>query len=128
MNIRMKIELDHGRQDINRITSYTDDCLYINEKRISRSCIITAREIIQDWSPVSVTDIRPAHFDPVLALQPEIILLGTGSELIIPDMEVCAHIQGRNIGFEFMDSGAAIRSYNILISEDRNVALALLVS
>jgi uncharacterized protein len=43
-------------------------------------------------------------------------------------MELCAYIQGKNIGFEFMYNGAAIRSYNILISEERNVAVALLLS
>lgn len=124
----MKIELESGLQDKNRISRYSVGRIEVNNVSIDRSCIITANDIIYTWRPASGDDVCREDFDPVIALQPEIILFGTGSRIIIPPMELCAYVQERRIGFEFMDNGAAIRSYNILISEDRDVALALILS
>ncbi|MDX1519504.1 MAG: MTH938/NDUFAF3 family protein [Gammaproteobacteria bacterium] len=124
----MKIELEPDLRNQNTITAYSEGRIFIHDTCIESSCIITAQQIIHDWQPVSIDDIRCPDFDAVIALEPEIILLGTGTRAAIPPMEICAYIQGKNIGFEFMDSGAAIRSYNILLREDRKVALALLLS
>ncbi len=124
----MKIELDTNLPGKNRISAYSAGRIYINDLCIDTSCVVTADHLLTDWQVTSVDEIRCEDFDPVIDLNPEIILLGTGGQPVIPAMEICAYIQGKSIGFEFMESGAAIRSYNILISEDRNVALALLLS
>lgn len=124
----MKIELDSDLRNKNRISAYTEDRIYINDKYIETSCVITADHILHPWQVSTVDTIGISDLDPVMEQKPEIILLGTGKNIVIPPMEICAYIEGKNIGFEYMDTGAAIRSYNILLSEDRNVALALFLS
>ena len=124
----MKIELESDLQDKNRISAYTEGCIYIRYECIDASCVITADTIIYTWKPASSESLECADFEPIIELKPEIILLGTGTDLVIPPAELCAYIQGKKIGFEFMLSGAAIRSYNILLGENRKVALALILS
>jgi len=124
----MKIELDPNLRNKNRISAYSEDRIYINDKCIETNCVITADHILCPWQASTVDTIEISDLDPVLEQKPEIILLGTGTNIVIPPMEICAYIQGKNIGFEFMVTGAAIRSYNILLSEDRNVALVLFLS
>ncbi|WP_319532137.1 MTH938/NDUFAF3 family protein [uncultured Cohaesibacter sp.] len=56
----------------------------------------------------------------------EILLLGTGKFLTLPDPEFSAAIRAQGIKLDIMDTGAAVRTLNILLSEDRAVAAALL--
>lgn len=62
----------------------------------------------------------------VLAWRPDILLLGTGSTLIIPAQKLLGSLMARQIGVEFMDSGAACRTFHVLSAEQRNVAAVIL--
>ncbi len=55
------------------------------------------------------------------------MILGTGSKQRMPPLELFADFAARRIGLEVMDTGAACRTYNLLLSEFREVALALIV-
>lgn len=125
----MKIELDTDKQTVNRITAYTDKTVTLNNTVvINNNCVISANNILEDWCVKSIDDMQTGNFDDVISLEPEIILLGTGRESCIPRAEICAYLHEKRIGFEFMQSGAAIRSYNVLLGESRKVALALILS
>ena len=54
-------------------------------------------------------------------------MLGTGATHRFPAAELMAAIMGRNIGLEVMDTPAACCTFNVLISEDRNVVAALII-
>nr|WP_096176487.1 MTH938/NDUFAF3 family protein [Cohaesibacter sp. ES.047] len=56
----------------------------------------------------------------------EILLIGTGKTLTPPDPALCSAIRAEGIKLDIMDTGAAVRTLNILLSEDRAVAAALL--
>ena len=56
----------------------------------------------------------------------EILLIGTGKQLALLDPEVKTAIREQGIKLDIMDTGAAVRTLNILLSEDRAVAAALL--
>ncbi len=60
-------------------------------------------------------------------MAPEIVLLGTGETQRFPDTAVLGAILARGIGVEVMANGAACRTYNVLVSEDRKVAVALVL-
>jgi uncharacterized protein len=60
-------------------------------------------------------------------LCPELLILGTGRRQRFPRAELLAPLAEAGIGWEVMDTGAACRTYNILMSEGRNVAAALLM-
>jgi uncharacterized protein len=100
----------------------------VREHVIRSSAILTASEIVFDWPPGSVEDLQLDHLQPVLALKPQIILLGTGERLVFPAPAIGAAVQAAGIGFEVMDTRAACRTYNVLVQEGRRVAAALIVS
>jgi uncharacterized protein len=57
--------------------------------------------------------------------EPQFLLLGTGTKQIFPDARLRAVFLERHIGFDVMDTGAAARTYNVLLAEGRPVMAAL---
>jgi len=99
----------------------------VGQQSYRRSLILTPERVIPDWRPRWYEEITEQDFDVVLSLQPEIILLGTGSTLCFPPAKLIARILATGTGFEVMDTAAACRTYNILLSEKRKVIAALLL-
>jgi uncharacterized protein len=122
----MKIELDIQTAG-NRIQSYAAGSITVNETIYTASLLLAPDRLIADWPPQTFADLAPQHLATVAALQPEIVLLGTGRILRFPDDQILAPLIDNDIGYEIMDTGAACRSYNILMSEGRRVVAALLM-
>jgi uncharacterized protein len=80
------------------------------------------------WSATAAADFCLADFEFVLSsLEPPItLLLGTGTEQVWPSPEIYEAFAKANIGLEPMSTGAAARTYNILVAEKRRIAAALL--
>jgi len=123
----MKIELDSSLTHPYRINSYEQGSVVIGEERFFSSLIITPAIVINNWPPQSYKDIATHHLEQIIEMKPELILLGTGCKQHFPDTDLFLNTAKLNIGFEVMDTGAACRSYNILLQEGRNVAAALLM-
>ena len=90
------------------------------------SLIVTAEQILTDWAPSSFTDLRLEHLEALLALEPEVALLGTGETHAVLERELLAELYGRGIGLEVMTTDAACRTFNILVADGRRVAAGLL--
>jgi uncharacterized protein len=60
-------------------------------------------------------------------LQPEVVLIGTGQRQVFPAPAFGAQFLRAGIGFEVMDTGAACRTFNVLVSEQRLVVALLIV-
>ncbi|MBI2225497.1 MAG: hypothetical protein HYU44_11240, partial [Betaproteobacteria bacterium] len=71
--------------------------------------------------------LAASHFEFLLALKPEIVLLGTGAMLRFPSPALSRCLTEAHVGLEVMDTNAACRTYNILAAEGRNVAIAILL-
>lgn len=99
----------------------------VNETRLTRSFFLTATDLVEDWAPRDVAALTPADLDPLLALQPALVLLGTGSRLRFPSPEVMAACLTRGIGFEAMDNAAAARTFTVLAGEERRVVAGFLL-
>ncbi len=56
----------------------------------------------------------------------ELLLLGLGRRMVPVPAELRAALRQSGIAVEPMDTGAACRTYNVLLAEDRRVAAALL--
>jgi len=123
----MKIELDTISRDQYRIESYSNDTVVINGTGYSSSLIISPKKLVTGWQVSAFTDLAAQHIDTITELEPEIIILGTGKKVRFPDPQIIAGIFSRDIGFEVMDTGAACRCYNLLVSEDRRVAAGLII-
>lgn len=94
---------------------------------MTRSAIVSAHRLIEDWQPQHLGELRSEHFDELVALKPEIVLIGSGAHQRWPDIGLIRRLQQQGIGVEVMDTGAACRTFNILIAERRNVVAALLL-
>lgn len=109
------------------ITAYAEKSVSINGKSFSQSLIITKTELNENWNVHAIEALQADHIDQILAFKPELIIIGTGDKLIFPAVEVYAGIIEQGLGVDFMDTRAACRTYNILMSESRHVVAGLIL-
>jgi uncharacterized protein len=112
---------------INLIRSYSSEEVRVGETVIRSSCLVMADRIVADWRPQTVAQLVAADMEAIVAMQPEVVVLGSGPRQEFPEPEILSAILSRGIGCEVMDTGAACRTYNILASEGRSVVAALLL-
>lgn len=98
------------------------------EVTLTQGFIITPTRLLRDWSPAHATELTATHIMWIAEqFESELVLLGTGAELIFPDMAVLAPLYERRIGVEVMSSDAACRTFNILCEEGRQVTAAIML-
>ncbi len=122
----MKLHLTHPEGN-NLISGYGPGWVEINLIRYSSSLIVLPGLLVQDWQVDNFESLQPAHFEALAGLDPEIVLLGTGAKLRFPHPGLSRCLIDIGVGMECMDTGGACRTYNILMSEGRKVAAALIV-
>lgn len=89
------------------------------------SAVLLTVEAHCGWEPPLLDALDLTTLEPLIAMRPEFILLGTGATLKRPPVALTAALEARNIGLEPMDSRAAARGWGVLRSEGRQVAAAL---
>ena len=99
----------------------------VNERRLVASFILSPMVLIDAWRPRSIAELVPEDMEPVLALNPSVVLLGSGATLRFPSAAVMAACLTRGIGIEVMDNAAAARTFNVLATEARKVVAAFLL-
>jgi uncharacterized protein len=99
----------------------------INDQPVCSSCIVTPNKLL-DWPLTNMADIGKEHLRPLMELELEIVLFGSGNRQQFPNMRCLLALSDRGIGFEVMDTHAACRTYNILMAEGRAVATALIIN
>jgi uncharacterized protein len=123
----MKLTLE-GSSRLNLIRAYSAAEIRVGEQSLHASCIITADKLITEWEPRSYAELALPHLETILALNPELVLLGTGAAQRFPAAAIRSAFMARGVGLEVMDLGAACRTYNILVQEERRVAAALFLT
>src|SRR5437868_11350654 len=93
----MKFTLEASSR-INLIRSYSSHEIRIGEQHLRASCIVTADKLVTDWAPASFAELRLEHLEAILALQPELVLLGTGPTQRFPPAEIRAALAARGVG------------------------------
>lgn len=81
------------------------------------------------WVPWNVTAHPPwtaQHFEQILALGPELVIFGSGARLIFPAPSALRPLYEARVGIETMDTAAACRTFNVLVTEGRRAVAALL--
>lgn len=122
----MKLHLS-GLSGQNLFTGYGAGYVMVNQTRHQHSLIVLPDHVIENWPPQTFEQLAVEHFEHLLPLQPEMVLLGTGATLRFPHPSLTKTLLAARIGVEVMDTGAACRTYNILTGEGRRVAAALLL-
>ncbi|MGB5209743.1 MAG: Mth938-like domain-containing protein [Gammaproteobacteria bacterium] len=123
---QMRFSLDQA-PGAKLVSAWRPGEIRVGENRYRESIVLRPGADPLPW-PVTNSDMLT--FDslaPALESGPDVLLLGTGSGLVFPDPAVYARVLAQGVGMEVMDTGAACRTYNILIAEDRTVVAALIV-
>jgi uncharacterized protein len=109
------------------VRAYAAGLIRIADTDYRSSLILSPERVIQGWAPPAAERMQPSDLQPVWALEPELVVLGTGRVQRFPPVEVWTTVTRRGVGLEIMDTGAACRTYNILMSEGRRVVAALIM-
>ena len=113
--------------DSHIIQSYNNNAIMIGGRIFNSSFIVSRSTLIENWPLSEISQLESAHLQPILDMKPEVILIGTGLKLIFPAPNSYSSVINQGVGIEFMDSGAACRTYNVLASEKRNVIAAIIL-
>ena len=111
---------------INLFTAYGEGYVAVNHEKHEQNLILLPDSLRPGWSTATVETLGEADMQTLLGLGVEIVLLGTGSRLRFPAGALMRPFAPAGIGLEVMDLQAACRTYNLLASEGRQVAAALL--
>lgn len=109
------------------IRAYEPGQITINEDHYDSSLIVNANRLISDWPPHTTDDLEQSHWQPLLELKPELVIIGSGTQFKLLPAALLAPLYEHKISVECMDTGAACRTFMALVSEGRNVAAALLI-
>ena len=94
-------------------------------KEAWREPILLSPQEVRPWPVQTNESVTLEQLAPLIAEQPDVIILGTGERQTFPDHELGMRLLEKGIGLEVMDTGAACRTYNVLVSEGRAVSAAL---
>ena len=100
----------------------------VNDRVLETSFILAPNELIEGWQAGPSADLAPEDLAPLLALNPELVLLGTGDRQVFPSAAVMAACLTRGIGIEVMTNAAAARTFNVLAGEGRRVVAGFLLT
>lgn len=119
----------HEERDDNlyRITHYDERGVCVNDQWLTQSFIITPSSLLAHWKPQSVDELHPSSWQPILSIQPHLLLIGTGVHSINIDPKQLAPLYEAHIAVECMSTPAACRTFVALSQEGRSVAAALLI-
>ena len=119
------MQLTRDSSAVNFIRAWEPGRVRIAERWIAGNVIVGSDRILENWTTVEPHVLTLEHLEPALALDPTIIVLGTGKERLLPDVELMAAVAARSVGLEIMSTPAACRTFNVLLGEQRRVVAAL---
>ena len=122
----MKLHLTTAENN-NLITAYGSDYIEINKQRYAQNLIVMPATLIHDWQAASFADLTNEDFQQIADLKPEVVSLGTGTTHLFLHPRHYQPLTDKGIALECMTTAAACRTYNILMSEGRSVAAALII-
>jgi uncharacterized protein len=122
---RLKLHAD-APTSLNAVTAYGPGFIEVNKSRHAGPLLLLPDAPVRPWQAVAFESLRVEDFDILLEFRPEIVLLGTGRRQRFPSPRLTVSLTRARIGVEVMDTPAACRTYNILMSEGRRVLAAFL--
>jgi uncharacterized protein len=114
-------------EGMNVVLRHEPGRIWIGPQAWTGSALVPWSGPVTPWHDGTFETLEAAHFERVAQLAPEVVIFGSGLRLRFPRPALLRALVERGIGVETMDSGAACRTYNVLVSERRNVVAALLL-
>lgn len=104
-----------------------DDAVVVGERSLRHSFLLTPETLVESWAVTSMDMLEHGGVEAILALHPELVILGSGRRQHFPPAAVQAAFLQRGIGIETMDNAAAARTFNLLAGEGRHVVAAFML-
>ena len=123
----MKIQPDH-LDGVNQIHRLEGGRVWVGATAHESAVLVPWQGAVQRWDVPAFDQLTAEHFAAVLALKPELVIFGSGARQRFAHPRLVAALIAQRIGVESMDSAAACRTYNVLVTEGRQVVAALLPS
>lgn len=118
-------------QDVSRyrVRAYEAHRIKLEQAWTELPCALCAQKLVTDWQPANPLHLSLSDFTPLLsAHSADLIIVGHSQQPIWnPEwMQLQAQLNAQGIGLEQMQADAAIRTFNVLTTEERSVWLVLL--
>ncbi|KGP64411.1 hypothetical protein EP47_11615 [Legionella norrlandica] len=121
MNINLENAEEHAVQ------AYSDKKIQINSIVYEASLIVSRKEIITDFAIKDILEINDHYIDLLLRSNPELIIIGHHQTGRMLPITLISELSQKRIGIECMSIGAACRTYNVLLGENRAVVAGLIL-
>jgi uncharacterized protein len=122
----MKFQPDTA-EGVNLVTRQEPGRIWVGPSAFDSSILLPWKGEVLAWGAEFMAELTPEHFARMVALKPEVVIFGSGQRLQFPKPALLRALIEARIGVETMDTGAACRTYNVLVSERRSAVAALLV-
>lgn len=121
----MQINLEASEQ--HAVQSYGDTKIQINSVIYETSLIVSREEIITNLAIKKIELMDEQFVDFLLQCKPELIIIGHENPGKFPPMSIISQLSQKRIGMECMSLGAACRTYNVLLGEQRDVVAGFIL-
>ena len=99
----------------------------VNDQRLTDSFVLSPDNLAEHWPVNDARTLSDVQLAPLLALSPEVILIGSGAAQVFPPAATVAACLSRGIGLEVMTNAAAARTFNVLAGEGRRVVAGFIL-
>lgn len=114
--------------DKHTIQSYTDTSITVNTVLYQHSVIVSPTLIIDDWPVHTLAALNETSLEPLRHGHPEIIIIGIHQPKAPLPLALIAQLSKERIGIECMSIGAACRTFNVLLGEQRRVVVGIILA
>ncbi|WP_133499788.1 Mth938-like domain-containing protein [Cognatilysobacter terrigena] len=99
----------------------------VNDRQLTTSFIVSPETLVEDWPVAAVGLLTPELLEPLLALKPDVIVIGSGDRQAFAPAATQAACLQAGVGFEVMNNSAAARTYAVLAGEGRRVVAGFIL-
>lgn len=122
----MKFQPDQ-MEGVNSVSRLEAGRIWVHATAFTGSLMVPWRGEVLPWDVQEPSQVRAEHFEPLLALEPELVIFGSGRQHVFISPQHYRVLIERRVGFEAMDTAAACRTYNVLANEGRKVVGAFIL-
>ena len=117
----------HTSGELLLVRSTTSRSITIGEIEYSSSLLLLPDALVGNWDIAASEQLTAEHATILLEHRPELVILGTGAQLVFPRQQFNFTLMRTGVGCEVMDTRAACRTYNVLADEGRRVLGAFII-
>jgi uncharacterized protein len=118
---------EHKSNGENQFSSSEPHRVVVNGVAHEASLWMSATTLQSNWPIKNISQLDLNLLEPIFALQPEVILLGSGADFCFPSIELMKAVKAKSIALDVMDTKACCRTFNVLTSEGRHVVAAVIL-